>query len=98
MKKILAMLIVAVAFVAIANVDLDNDVEDTLVHCHREDAIVTDVNKQLVTIEREDGHIFTFVGNGYNVGDLVNVVFDTKNTPFDVADDTVFSASRYANL
>lgn len=100
MKKIITMLatlaIAAVVYGCVFDHDATDD-NDGLVYCNQQDAIVTDVLKQRVTVVREDGHIFEFVGNGYNVGDIVTFTVDTKNTS-DVSDDTVWHVAKRVNL
>lgn len=93
MKKALFAIVVVVAVVCgvIFHDSKDNDI----VLCYQQDAIVTDVLKQRVTIEREDGNIYTFAGSGYNVGDIVTVVFDSNNTINDATDDSVRTAYKH---
>lgn len=94
MKKIIAMLAaVAIAIIAYGCASDAPADDDGMVFCNQQYAIVTDVLKQRVTVEREDGHIFEFVGNGYEVSDLVLLTVDTKNT-FDVSDDTVWHVAN----
>lgn len=98
MKKLfLAVAVVIAVASGIVFHDTAND-NSGLVYCERQDAIVTDVTKQRVTVKRVDGHVFTFVGNGYNVGDIVSLTVDTKNTYNDVSDDAVWHVAKQANL
>lgn len=93
MKKVL--LTVAVIVAVVCGVIFHDSKDNDIVLCYQQDAIVTDVLKQRVTIEREDGNIYTFAGNGYNVGDIVTVVFDSKQTIGDVSDDSVRTAYKH---
>lgn len=91
MKKVLLAVAVAVAVVC----GVVHDTDSNTVLAYQQDAIVTNVLKQRVTIEREDGNIYTFAGSGYNVGDIVTVVFDSNNTINDATDDSVRTAYKH---
>lgn len=55
---------------------------------------VSGVSGDIVTVETEDGHIWDFYGDGYTVGDFVEVVFDTNGTFDDVVDDAILQVDH----
>ena len=60
----------------------------SLLMIHFTNATVIDLEDNLVVIETEDGNIWDFEGDGYQIGDEITVRFDTNGTE-DVTDDEI---------
>ncbi len=58
-----------------------------------EPATVVSVNGSEVEIETTDGNLFTFTGNGFEIGEKIAVEFDTRNTT-DRTDDRILAVER----
>lgn len=96
MKKIIAAaatLAIAASCMTACGNDEAEQRKDLLTMSRTSMTIVTDVNKHDITVTDEEGHMWGFLGNGYNMGDLVILTLNDNGTPDNITDDIIERAA-----
>lgn len=84
---IIGVLLVAVMFLTIGIV---GQIEST----YKRDAIVTDVNGTVVTLECGAGYEWEWIGTGLRKGEEVTLVMGTNHTDMDITDDFIMDIMK----
>lgn len=92
MKKniitITAIIALVIAFIAIAGIAI-NSISHANAYTRTAEGIIIEVNDEVVAVETADGHVWEFEGEGFEVGQIVDVVFSNNGSPDCVKDDMI---------
>lgn len=92
MKKniitITAIIALVIAFIAIAGIAI-NSISHANAYTRTAEGIIIEVNDEVVAVETADGHVWEFEGEGFEVGQTVEVVFSNNGSPDCVKDDII---------
>jgi hypothetical protein len=92
MKKniitITAFIALVIAFIAIAGIAI-NSISHANAYTRTAEGIIIEVNDEVVAVETADGHVWEFEGEGFEVGQTVDVVFSNNGSPNCVKDDMI---------
>lgn len=65
------------------------NISKTNAYTRSAEGIIIEVNDEVVVVETADGHVWEFEGEGFEVGQTVNVVFSNNGSPDCVKDDII---------
>jgi hypothetical protein len=92
MKKniitITAFIALVIAFIAIAGIAI-NSISHANAYTRTAEGIIIEVNDEVVAVETADGHVWEFEGEGFEVGQTVDVVFSNNGSTNCVKDDMI---------
>ena len=92
MKKniitITAIIALVIAFIAIAGIAI-NSISHANAYTRTAEGIIIEVNDEVVAVETADGHVWEFKGEGFEVGQTVDIVFSNNGSPDCVKDDMI---------
>ena len=92
MKKniitITAIIALVIAFIAIAGIAI-NSISHANAYTRTAEGIIIEVNDEVVAVETADGHVWEFEGEGFEVGQIVDIVFSNNGSPDCVKDDMI---------
>ena len=92
MKKniitITAIIVLVIAFIAIAGIAI-NSISHANAYTRTAEGIIIEVNDEVVAVETADGHVWEFEGEGFEVGQTVDIVFSNNGSPDCVKDDMI---------
>lgn len=92
MKKniitIIATITLVIICIAIAGTVI-NSISRTNAYTRSAEGTIIEVTGEVVAVETADGHVWEFEGEGFEVGQTVNVVFSNNCSPNFVKDDMI---------
>ena len=92
MKKniitITAIIALVITFIAIAGIAI-NSISHANAYTRSAEGTIIEVTGEVVAVETADGHVWEFKGEGFEVGQTVDVVFSNNGSPDCVKDDMI---------
>lgn len=92
MKKniitIITIIILIAALIAVTGIVI-NSISRTNAYTRSAEGTIIEVTDEVVAVETADGHVWEFEGEGFEVGQTVNVVFSNNGSPDCVKDDMI---------
>ena len=92
MKKniitIIAIITLVIICIAIAGTVI-NSIPRTNTYARSAEGTIIEVTGEVVAVETADGHVWEFEGEGFEVGQTVDVVFSNNGSPDFVKDDVI---------
>lgn len=92
MKKniitIITIIILIATLIAITGIVI-NSISRTNAYTRSAEGTIIEVTDEVVAVETADGHVWEFEGEGFEIGQTVNVVFSNNGSPDCVKDDMI---------
>ena len=92
MKKniitIIAIIILIATLIAVTSIVI-NSISRTNAYTRSAEGTIIEVTGEVVAVETADGHVWEFEGEGFEVGQTVDVVFSNNGSPNCVKDDMI---------
>ena len=92
MKKniitIITIIILIATLIAVTGIVI-NSISRTNAYTRSAEGTIIEVTNEVVAVETADGHVWEFKGEGFEVGQTVNVVFSNNGSPDCVKDDMI---------
>jgi hypothetical protein len=92
MKKniitIITIIILIATLIAVTGIVI-NSISRTNAYTRSAEGTIIEVTDEVVAVETADGHVWEFKGEGFEVGQTVNVVFSNNGSPDCVKDDMI---------
>lgn len=91
MKKIITIIIIIILIISLGTCGIIfvKNVNRTNAYTRTCEGTIIEVNGEIVAVETADGHVWEFEGEGFEVGQNVNVVFSNNGSPNCIKDDHI---------
>ena len=92
MKKniitIITIIILIATLIAVTGIVI-NSISRTNAYTRSAEGTIIEVTDEVVAVETADGHVWEFKGEGFEIGQIVDVVFSNNGSPDCVKDDMI---------